>query len=428
MVKASKISHLQAARLKVPGLYGDGAGLWLNVTDSGSKSWVFRFTFEGREHRMGLGPFPDVSIAEARETAANMRKAVRSGSNPIEAKRERIAANRAAKANAVTFKWCSEQFIDAHKSGWKNAKHADQWTNTLATYANPVIGLLVVDQIDTAHIMKVLEPIWASKAETASRLRGRIESVLDWATVRKFRTGENPARWKGHLDHLLPEKSKLAKVKHHPALPWQEMATFMPALQSQAGTAALALQFTILTAARSGEVRGITWDEVDLPNRMWIVPAERMKAGSEHRVPLSDAALLVLDRAKVANALLNTPLIFPGTTYTKPTGIESPTLKPLSDMSLTAVLRRMEQKTITVHGFRSSFSDWAAEKTDYPRDMAEMALAHGITNKVEAAYRRGDMVEKRRQMMTDWAKHCLTKAGTTDPNKSEGSQTAQQSP
>jgi integrase len=406
MVKASKLTHLQAVRLKVPGLYGDGAGLWLNVTDSSSKSWVFRFTFEGRECRMGLGPFPDVSIGEAREAAANMRKAVRSGINPIEVKRERIAANRTAKANQVTFAWCSEQYIDAHKSGWKNAKHVDQWTNTLATYANPVIGLLEVAQIDTAHVMKILEPIWATKAETASRLRGRIESVLDWATVRKFRSGENPARWKGHLDHLLPEKSKLTKGKHHPALPWQQMATFMPTLQSQAGTAALALQFTILTAARSGEVRGMTWGEVDLPNRMWVVPAERMKAGSEHRVPLSDAALKVLKHAQKDTALLTTPLVFPGTTYTKPTGIESPTLKPLSDMSLTAVLRRMELSAITVHGFRSSFRDWAAEKTDYPRDMAEMALAHTVGDKVEAAYRRGDMLEKRRQMMTDWATHC----------------------
>lgn len=406
MVKASKLTHLQTVRLKVSGLYGDGAGLWLNVTDSGSKSWVFRFTYEGRECRMGLGPFPDVSIGEAREAAANMRKAVRNGTNPIEAKRERLAANRTAKSNAVTFKWCSEQYIDAHKPGWKNAKHADQWTNTIATYANPVIGLLVVDQIDTTHVMKILEPIWATKAETASRLRGRIESVLDWATVKKFRSGENPARWKGHLDHLLPEKSKLTKSKHHPALPWQQMAAFMPTLQSQAGTAALALQFTILTAARSGEVRGMTWDEVDLPNRMWVVPAERMKAGSEHRVPLSDAALEVLKLAQKTTALFTTSLVFPGTTYNKPTGFETPTLKPLSDMSLTAVLRRMELSAITVHGFRSSFRDWAAETTNYPRDMAEMALAHTVGDKVEAAYRRGDMLEKRRQMMTDWAKHC----------------------
>ena len=408
MVKSSKLTHLQAVRLKAPGLYGDGAGLCLNVTDSGSKSWVFRFTFEGREHRMGLGSFPDVSIVEAREAAANMRKAVRSGSNPIEAKRERIAANRAARAKAVNFEWCAEQYINAHKSGWKNAKHADQWSNTLATYAAPVIGKLDVAQIDTAHVMKILEPIWAAKAETASRLRGRIESVLDWATVKNLRTGENPARWKGHLDHLLPEKSKLAKVKHHPALPWKDMSTFMPKLQAQAGTAAKALQFSILTAARSGEVRGMTWDEVDFESRMWVVPAGRMKAGVEHRVPLSGAAIEILNTVRETSEALTTRLVFPGTTYTKPTDKSQPQLKPLSDMSLTAVLRRMELANVTVHGFRSSFRDWAAECTAYPREMAEMALAHTVGDKVEAAYRRGDTLEKRRQMMADWAQHCAT--------------------
>jgi integrase len=413
MVKASKLTHLQASKLKAPGLYGDGAGLWLKVTDHGSKSWIFRFTFEGRERWMGLGSYPDVSIAEARENATDLRKMVRSGIDPLQAKQDRAAASLAVKAKAVTFDWCAAKYIEAHKVGWKNAKHVDQWVNTLDTYAKPHIGPLAVDKIDTAHVMKILEPIWSTKSETASRLRGRIESVLDWATTRKFRTGENPARWKGHLDNLLPARSKMARVQHHPALSWAEMPAFMANLKSQAGTAALALQFTILTTARSGEVRGITWTEVDFQNRMWVVPAERMKARAEHRVPLSDNALQVLQSAKTATALLNTPLVFPGTTYTKPTDANSPTLKPLSDMSLTAVLRRMELTNITVHGFRSTFRDWAAEATNYPRDMAEMALAHTVGDKVEAAYRRGDMLDKRRAMMHDWANHCISLKANT---------------
>ena len=285
MVKASKLTHLQATKLKEPGLYGDGAGLWLKVTEHGSKSWIFRFTFGSRERWMGLGPFPDVSIAEARENASDLRKMVRSGIDPLQAKQDRVAVSLAAKAKAVTFDWCAAKYIEAHKSGWKNAKHVDQWTNTLNTYAKPIVGALAVDKIDTAHVMEILEPIWSTKSETASRLRGRIESVLDWATTRKFRTGDNPARWKGHLDSLLPARSKMARVQHHPALPWAAMPTFMASLSSQAGTAALALQFAILTAARSGEVRGMTWGEVDFQNRMWVVPSERMKAGSEHRVP-----------------------------------------------------------------------------------------------------------------------------------------------
>jgi integrase len=377
------------------------------VTEGGSKSWIFRFTPRGGKERWtGLGSFPDVSLIEARDTAAEYRKKVRNGIDPLREKEEQTAAEKANSAKAVTFTWCSEQYINAHKAGWKNVKHVDQWTNTLATYANPVIGSLPVGTVDTAHIMKILEPIWVSKAETASRVRGRVESVLDWATTRKFRTGENPARWKGHLDNLLPARYKLARVQHHPALPWSEMANFMAALRQQVGVSARALEFSILTAARSGEVRGMVWTEVDFGTGMWVVPAKRMKAGNEHRVPLTEQALGVLRSAKEATALMNTQLVFPGTTFTKPTDSETPTLKQLSDMSLTAVLRRMERSGITVHGFRSSFRDWAAEATEYPRDMAEMALAHTVGNAVEAAYRRGDMLEKRRRMMVEWAHHC----------------------
>ncbi len=409
MVKASKLTHLQATKLKEPGLYGDGAGLWLKVTEHGSKSWIFRFTRAGRERWMGLGSFPDVSIVEARDTASELRKKVRNGIDPLQEKQERLAIAQAASANAMTFDWCAEQYINAHKSGWKNTKHCDQWTNTLATYATPIVGALAVDKIDTSDVMRILQPIWSTKSETASRLRGRIESVLDWATTRKLRTGENPARWKGHLDNLLPARSKLARVQHHPALPWSGMADFMAALRQQEGTGARALEFAILTAARSGEVRGMTWSEIDVASKMWIVPAERMKAGNEHRVPLSEPVLLVLQRAKEMGTLVNSSLVFPGTTLTKATESKSPTLKPLSDMTLTAVLRRMERGDITAHGFRSSFRDWAAEATDYPNEMAEMALAHTVKSAVEAAYRRGDLLEKRRHMMAEWARHCENK-------------------
>ena len=407
MVKASKLTHVQASRLKAPGLYGDGAGLWLKVTVHGSKSWIFRFTpLAGRERWMGLGSFPDVSLAEARDAAAEFRKMVRNGLDPLQQKQQQAALEKEGRAKAVTFSWCTEQYIAAHQSGWKNAKHVDQWRNTLNSYAEPVIGELTVDKVDTSDILRILEPIWRVKSETASRLRGRIESVLDWATTRQFRLGDNPARWKGHLDNLLPARAKLASVQHHPAQPWEEMAEFMATLPSQNGMSARALEFLILTAARSGEVRGMTWAEVDETAKMWVVPGSRMKAGREHRVPLTNQALQVLSKAKELGASLDTPLVFPGTTFTKATESSPPTLKPLSDMSLTAVLRRMDRTDITAHGFRSSFRDWAAEATDFPREMAEMALAHQVASAVEAAYRRGDMVQKRRLMMDAWAVHC----------------------
>lgn len=394
MGRAHKLTSLQVQRLNTAGMHGDGAGLWLNVTLGGSKSWIFRFMIDGRERWMGLGSYPDVSLEEARDAAAVARKKVRARTDPIDERREQRATDRAARMKAVTFDWCAAQYIESHRGGWKNPKHADQWTNTLAAYASPVIGDLVVSKIDTAHITKILQPSWATTTETASRVRGRIEAILDWATVRKYRSGENPARWKGHLDKMLPKPSKVKRKKHLPALPWADMSAFMIDLRKRAGVAARAVEFAILCAARSGEVRGAIWGEIDLTTRTWTIPAERMKAGKEHRVPLSDKALAVLKQMGEGAA---GDLIFPGSKG-----------KPLSDMSLTAVLRRMELTTITVHGFRSSFRDWAAESTAYPGEMVEMALAHTIGNKVEAAYRRGDMFEKRRRMMDDWAKHCDT--------------------
>lgn len=396
MVKANKLTQMQVSRLKEPGLHGDGAGLWLKVTDHGSKSWILRYTFQGRERWTGLGPYPDVSLAEARDKALLLRRQVREGTDPVQLKKETRAQAVADAAKTVTFDWCAEQYIAAHKAGWKNPKHADQWVNTIETYASPEIGKLSVDKVDTPHVMRILDPIWATKAETASRLRGRLESVLDWATVRKYRSGENPARWKGHLDTLLPARSKVARVRHHAALPWKDIGAFMIDLRSQAGVGALAVQFTILTAARSGEVRGMTWDEVDLEEGLWVIPAERMKAGREHRVPLTPQAISILEHMKQFR-LEEDKVIFPGVRDRK----------PLSDMTLTAVLRRMQRQDLTVHGFRSTFRDWAAEATEYPAEMAEMALAHTISSKVEAAYRRGDMFEKRRAMMCAWADRCL---------------------
>lgn len=409
MGRGFKLTQLQVDKLKTEGIHSDGAGLSLKVTKNGSKSWVYRYMLAGKAHWMGLGSYPDVSLAEAREKAADYRKLTRQNIDPLAEKRKQTSVIRAAIAKYITFDKASAQYIEAHKAGWKNAKHADQWTNTLATYASPVIGNVDVSLIDTSHIMRILEKdnFWNEKTETAHRVRGRIESVLDWATARKYRAGENPARWKGHLDKLLPARTKVKKIEHHPALPWLDMGAFMVKLREQEGIAAKAVELTILTACRSGEVRGAVWEEFDLDAGVWIIPPERMKAKKEHRIPLSDKAIKLLREQK---ELFPMGFVFPGMKEGK----------PLSDMSLTAVLRRMEYNEITVHGFRSSFRDWAAESTGYPSEMVEMALAHTIGNKVEAAYRRGDLFEKRRRMMNDWSSFCdtLTKAGEVIPMKS----------
>ena len=396
MVKANKLTQLQVSRIKEAGMHGDGAGLWLKVTAGGSKSWILRYTMAGRERWTGLGPYPDVSLVEARDKAMAWRKQVRAGADPMKAKQEALAATRIEQAKTVTFAWCAAQYIESHRAGWKNVKHAEQWVSTLAMYAEPVMGKMNVALVDTEHVVRVLQPIWNSKPETASRLRGRIESILSWASARRLRSGDNPARWKGHLDSLFPARTKISRTRHFAALPWKDTRAFIISLNAQAGVGALALRFTILTAARSGEVRGMVWDEVDLSARLWVIPAERMKAGREHRIPLSDAAVALL-RQQEQVLLAGVNLVFPSVRDHK----------PLSDMTLTAVLRRMQRNDLTVHGFRSTFRDWAAEATDYPQEMAEMALAHVVSNKVEAAYRRGDMLEKRREMMQKWAEFIL---------------------
>ena len=391
--KAKELGPLAVGRLASPGLHfvGGVAGLALQVNDRGARSWVLRVQVGDKRRDMGLGGFPDVSLAGAREAARAARAKVRDGIDPVANSRALRSAMKADQAHAKTFKFCALAYIDTHEAGWRNAKHAQQWRNTLDTYAYPLIGDLLVRDIGLPHVLAVLEPIWTKKTETASRLRGRLESILDWATTRGYRAGLNPARWKGHLDTVLPAAGTVANAGHHSALPVGDIGVFMKTLRSQAGMSAQALEFTILTAARSGEVRGARWTEIDLDAATWTVPGERMKAGKEHRVPLAGAALAILNALphEDRNALV----------------FASPRGGMLSDMSLTAVLRRMKVDAVP-HGFRSSFRDWCAERTNYPREVAEMALAHAIGDKVEAAYRRGDLFEKRRRLMKDWAAFC----------------------
>ncbi len=396
-----KLSAVAVRGKSAPGLYADGGGLYLQVTEAGAKTWIYRFMLKGRRRDMGLGALHTVSLAEAREEARRCRQLVREGVDPIDSRKEARLAARAATAKVMTFKQCAEAYLKAHEAGWQNAKHTAQWSSTLDRYAYPVMGELSVAAVDTGLVMKALEPIWSTKTETASRVRGRIEAILDWAIVRKYREGENPARWKGHLDHLLPARAKVQKAGHHAALPYDQMADFMKTLRAVDGTAARALEFAILTAARTGEVLGASWAEIDLEKRLWVIPPERMKAGREHRVPLSETALAVL---KALN------------------GREGPVFKggkadkPLSNMALLMTLRRMKRTDLTAHGFRSTFRDWVAECTDFPHEVAEMALAHAVGDKVEAAYRRGDLFEKRRKLMDDWAGYCEMQPKDTVPN------------
>ena len=376
------------ARTAGPGKYGDGHGLRLIVRDDGTRSWVFRFMLNGRAREMGLGPLHTVSLAQARELATDYRGQLLRGLDPIdERRRARMAA-----FGSLTFKECAEQFLEAHSGSWKNAKHRQQWTSTLETYAYPRLGDLPINAIETSDVMRALDPIWREKTETAQRLRGRIERVLDWAKVSGYREGENPARWRGHLDNLLPAPSKIAPVNHHPALPFAEVPKFMGSLRKQSAISARALEFTILTASRSGEVRNMKWDELD--GATWTVPAERMKAKKEHRVPLPKRALAVIEEMRKHGEK--------GFVFGSPTRAS----KPLSDMTLLRLLRRMSRSDLTVHGFRSTFRDWVAERTAFPSDVAEAALAHTIANKVQAAYQRGGLFDKRQKLMDAWAGYC----------------------
>jgi integrase len=397
-----RLSAVALPKLKT-GMHADGGGLYLQVTKGGARTWVFRFMLHRRAREMGLGPLHIVTLSEAREKTRECRKLRHEGVDPIEARKAKHAEERLAAATAMTFQECAERYIEAHKAGWRNSKHSAQWPSTLGTYVYPIFGSLPVQAVDVGLVTKALEPIWRTKPETASRVRGRIESVLDWATVRGYRSGDNPARWRGHLDKLLPARAKVRKVEHHAALPYLEMGDFIAKLRTQEGVAARALEFLILTATRTGEVIGARWDEFTLAEKLWAVPGARMKAGKEHRVPLSGRALAIIEEIK-DHRVNDHEFVFPG----------GRPRKPLSNMAMLKVLGRMGRTDLTAHGFRSSFRDWAAERTGFPHEVAEMALAHTVTDKVEAAYRRGDLFQKRRQLMEAWAKHCEARKSASD--------------
>ena len=394
---AQTIGRLTASSLRAlpAGLHADGGNLMLQVTASGARTWIFRYRLQGRRRDMGLGALHTVGLADARKLAKDARSLLLSGVCPLGARQQALASTRAKASH--TFARLADDYITAHKAGWSQ-KSLDAWRMTLTEYAYPVLGALPVSEVDTAAVMRVLSPLWQTRTETAVRLRGRIEAVLDAATVQGHRRGDNPARWRGHLEQLLVRPAKIAKVEHLSALPWPEMSAFMAALRSREGVAARALEFAILCASRSGDVRGMRWDEV--VDGVWVVPAARMKAGKEHRVPLSDVALALLAKMPKVDAL-----VFPGVR-------SGGAFKPLSDMSLLAVLKRMGRRDITVHGFRSTFRDWASERTNFPRELAELALAHAVGGKVERAYARSDQLSQRRRLMSAWAEFCAAPAMT----------------
>ena len=423
--KAKELTDVAVRNLKKPGYHAVGGpipGLLLQVTKTGAKSWVFRYTAGvkpgtdipwRRDH--GLGGYPAVSLAEARRKAAEARELLSRGKDPITLKREARSAMLAARVAEITFEKAARQFIDSKSVEWKaGGKSVEQWTSSLEAYAFPLLGALRVADIDRAHVLRVLEPIWTEKNETANRVRQRMESVLDWANVRGLRDGDNPARWKGYLDKVLPAPGKVQEVKHHPALPYAQMGTFMADLRTKTAMGARALEFAILTAVRSGEARGARWNEIDLDAKVWTVPAERMKSSrKEHRVPLSDAAVEML---KNLPRMEGNDLVFPAQRGKNPLSDNTLT-KLIADMHAASVKRGgvgyldpKQGKVATCHGFRSTFRDWASEETHAAHEVVEMALAHRIASAVEAAYRRGDLFEKRRVLMTEWAAFCAKKA------------------
>ena len=412
-----RATPLTAAKVRTApaGMYVDGDGLMLLVRPNGARFWLIRYSINGKRREAGLGRAgegkADVTLAQARDKAAAWRRLLRAGIDPLaqreaeeaQRKAQAVAQAAAAVAEAMTFRTVAGYYLAAHEAGWRNTKHRQQWENTLTTYAYPHFGDVAVGDLDTGHIMAALEPMWRDKPETASRVRGRIEAVLDYAKSRGWRDGENPARWRGHIANLLPKRSKVAAVKHHPALPWRDIGPFMAKLREQEAdsAAAIALRFTILTATRTNEALGARWAEIDMAEAVWTIPAERMKAGQEHRIPLTADALALLKQAAKLRATTDADAyVFPGQRKKR----------PLSNMAMAMLLRRMDRADLTVHGFRSTFRDWAAEATAFDRETAEAALAHGVRDKVEAAYRRGDLFDKRRRLMEAWAEHCANPA------------------
>jgi len=404
--RVDRLTDRTVKALQSAGYHADGNGLYLCVKPSGAKSWILRYMIGGKAREMGLGGYPVFGLADARKKRDSERKRVSEGVDPIATREALQVAGKREKAIALargtTFNDCASRFLSAKSIEWSNLKHRKQWQATLDTYAAPVFGELPVQVVDTDLVMKALTPLWTEKTETASRLRGRIEAVLDWATVSKFRSGENPARWRGNLDKLLPKPGKIAKVEHHPALPYRDVNAFLQLLAPLEATAARALEIVIYTALRTGEVIGAKWNEINLDAGVWIVPAERMKMKKEHRVPLSAPAVRVLQNL---HALRINDCVFPSPNSTdgRP--------RPLSNMAMLTLLKRMKRTDITPHGFRSTFRDWAAEQTNFPREIAEASLAHSNNNATEAAYQRGDFFEKRAQLMNAWAKHCQTAPG-----------------
>jgi integrase len=392
------LTSLKMARAKTPGMYPDGGGLYLQVgervTEHSGRSWIYRYMLRGRAREMGLGPYPLYSLAEARAKAMDARKLRHEGIDPIEARKATQLQAQLDAAKAMTFQQCADAYFQAHREGWRSSKHVAQWKASIANHSK-AIGSLPVQTIDTPLVLKVLEPIWTTRPETASRLRGRIEAVLDWAKVRGFRAGENPARWRGHLDHLLPARSKVRKVEHYAALPYAALPGFLVALREQEGIVARALEFLVLTAARTGEVLGARWSEIDLLEKVWTVPADRMKAGRKHRVPLSARALALLEEMQSCRPG-DDGFVFPG----------SGTGRPLPHSALLRLLQQMRRDDLTAHGFRATFKTWASDRTPFQNEIVEAALAHVVGGKVEQAYDRGDRFEKRRRLMDAWETFC----------------------
>ena len=389
----NKLSARAVETLKALGRYSDGGNLYLSISANGGRRWVFMYRFGGKQREMGLGSASraGTSLARARELAAEARIALAAGLDPLEARQARIQAERIV----PSFGECADTYIETHRNSWRHEKHLAQWRMAVTTHCAP-IRAIPIDKIDTEAVLKVLKPIWERLPETAKRLRGRIEKVLDAAAVRGFRTGDNPARWRGHLQNLLAKPKTLTRG-HHAALPYEKLPDFLAQLRCRQSIAAQALEFAILTACRSGEVLGARWEEIDLDKAVWVIPGSRMKAGKEHRVPLSARAVAILTALQ---EMRTSDFVFPG----------NASGKPLSGMAMAMQLRRMKADDITVHGFRSTFRDWASETTSFPHEVCEQALAHAIGNKTEAAYRRGDLFEKRRKLMEAWAAYCEPKA------------------
>jgi integrase len=390
--KLNRLTARKVATVMEPGLYADGGGLYLRVGRGAAKSWCLRYMFQGKAREMGLGGLLNVTLADARRKAAVQRALLVDKIDPLERRQTDNAAKKIEAARLMTFDECASAYIKAHEISWQNAKHRQQWQNTLAAYVSPIFGSVPVGEVDVGMVMRAVEPLWKAKPETAARVRGRIEAVLDWAKARGFRDGENPARWRGHMSNLLPGRTKVRAVKHHAALPYPEIGAFLCDLRTQHGAAAAALEFLILTAARTGEVIGARRSEIDFHARMWTVPEERMKGKREHRVPLSSAAMRALERAKIEGS----EFLFPS----------NKAGQGLSNMALLKVLERMNRSDLTVHGFRATFKTWATERSNFPRELVEAALAHVLKDKTEAAYQRGDMLEKRRRLMGAWAEFC----------------------